>query len=70
MKVRAISLLKAALSILAVQVFSYVTVSTGNMLLFYSLSFLFSAAQPVLFIAVIPRLVSLFVTVHAKDRSD
>lgn len=63
MKVRAFNTFTAAISMLVIHAFNCVTIPAGNMMLFYTLSFLMNAVQPILFIAVIPRLVALFVSV-------
>ena len=63
MKVRAVNFSTAVLSILVIHAFNCLAIPSGNMVMFYSLSFLMNMVQPVLFIAVIPKLVSLFISV-------
>jgi glucose-6-phosphatase len=58
MKVRGINFLTAITSIVVIHLFNSVPIPTGNMIMFYSLSFLMNTVQPVLFIALIPRLVT------------
>lgn len=67
MKVRTINLLKGLISIGVIYVFNCVKIPTGNMPLFYTLSFLMNSVQPILFIAVIPKLVSLLIPMGITD---
>lgn len=68
MKVRAINLLKAVVSIAVIHVFNSVKIPTSNMPVFYVLSFLMNTVQPILFIAIIPRLISLLIPIGSSDQ--
>ena len=70
MKVRGINLLKALVSILAVQLLSSIAIPTDNMSLFYVLAFLVSVVQPILFVAVVPLLVNRVFAIDGKRRQD
>lgn len=67
MKVRAINLMKALVSIAVIHFFNSVKIPTANMPLFYLLSFLMNTVQPILFIAIIPRLISLLFPISSSD---
>lgn len=69
MKVRSINFLKAVISIALIHALNLIRIPSGNLPVFYALSFLMNTVQPILFICIVPKIISLLIP-QGKQRLD